>query len=158
VHDIQGKVIYIGRGTNIKHEINSLFLKITKRATKIQERANSVSFDKTGNVLFTRLKYYLELHKLKPKFNFIKKIKYNLEPFKHNNFILFDKGREIEEHAVILIENDNVLGYGYTSLAYQENNLDILKSILTPIEDKDLAKTIIKNFIKRNKVQKIIRF
>ena len=70
IHDPKGKVIYIGKGKNIKSEINKLFLKVTRRAVKIQERANSVSFDKTGNELFTRLKYYIELDKLEPKFNF----------------------------------------------------------------------------------------
>lgn len=158
VHDINGKVIYIGRGSNIKHQVNKLFLKVTKRASKIQERANSVSFDKTGSELFTRLKYYLELHKLSPKFNFKKKIKYNLEPFNNDNFILLDKGREVEENAVILIEKNNVFGYGYTNLAFQENNMSVLKSVLTPIEDKDIAKTIIKNYIKRNKIHKIVRY
>ena len=158
VHDVNGKVIYIGRGKNIKHEINRLFLKVTKRATKIQDRANSVSFDKTGNELFTRLKYYLELESLSPKFNFKKKFKINTEPFKGEQFIIVDKGREVEENAVVLIENSDVVGYGYTNLAFQENNLSILKSILTPFSNKEIARTLIKNYLDRNKIQKIIRF
>ena len=158
VQDINGKVIYIGRGKNIKHEINTLFLKFTKRAFKIQERANSISYDKTGSELFTRLRYYLELDKLSPKFNFMKKFKYNLEPFKSDDFLIVDKGREVEEHSIILIENNDVFGYGYTNLAYQENNLPILKKIITPFSDKEIAKTIIKNYLRKNKVEKIIRF
>lgn len=158
VHDSNGKVIYIGRGKNIKHEINSLFLKITKRASKIQERANSISFDKTGNELFTRLRYFTELYTLSPKFNFKKKFKINSEEFNHETFLIIDKGREVEEHSIILVENNNVYGYGYTNLAYQENNLPILKQILTPFSEKEIAKTIIKNYLKRNKVQKIIRY
>jgi DNA polymerase-3 subunit epsilon len=50
-----------------------------------------------------------------------------------------------------------VFGYGYTNLALQENNLTVLKSVLTPIENKDISKTIIKNYLNKNKVQKIIR-
>ena len=45
IHNADGKVIYIGKGNNIKAEVNKLFLKITKRALKIQERADSISFD-----------------------------------------------------------------------------------------------------------------
>lgn len=157
VHNSNGKVIFIGRGKNIKLEINKLFLKTTKRALKIQERANSVSYDKTGNELFTRLKYYLELETLSPKFNFKKKFKINEEDFNNDNFIIIDKGREVEENGVVLIEENNVISYGFTNLAYQENNPDILKSVLTKIEHKELAKTIVKNYLKRNKVQKIIR-
>tara|TARA_R110002167_G_scaffold106905_5_gene273909 strand:+ start:20108 stop:21187 length:1080 start_codon:yes stop_codon:yes gene_type:complete len=158
IHDSKGKVIYIGKGKNIKAEINKLFLKVTRRAVKIQERANSVSFDKTGNELFTRLKYYLELEKLAPKFNFKKKFKIILDNFNNENFMIVDKGREVEEHAIILIENNIVFGYGYTNLAVQENDLTILKSVLTQIENKEVSKTIVKNYLNKGSVQKIIRF
>lgn len=158
VHDTNGKVIYIGKGKNIKSEINRLFLKDTRRAVKIQERATSVSFNKTGNELFTRLKYYLALETLSPKFNFKKKFKLTEENFNNDHFIIIDKGREIEEHAVILIENNIVVSYGFTNLAYQENNINILKSVLTTIDHKEISKTIVKNYLNKNKVQKIVRF
>ncbi|SDS02489.1 DNA polymerase-3 subunit epsilon [Polaribacter sp. KT25b] len=158
IHDSKGKVIYIGKGKNIKAEINKLFLKITRRAVKIQERATSVSFDKTGNELFTRLKYYIELEKLAPKFNFKKKFKMTLNNFNNDNFVIIDKGREVEENAIILIENNIVYGYGYTNLAIQENDLSILESVLTKIENKEISKTIIKNYLNKNSVQKIVRF
>ena len=77
--------------------------------------------------------------------------------FNNDDFIILDKGRETEEHALILVENNQVFGYGYTSLAHQENNIDILKSVLTPIEDKELAKIIVKNYLNSYTVQKIVR-
>ncbi|WP_435414823.1 exonuclease domain-containing protein [Polaribacter aestuariivivens] len=157
VHDSEGKVIYIGRGKNVQTEVNKLFLKQTKRAIKIQDRANSISVEKTGNELFTNLKYNLELETLSPKYNFKKKRKPLLLDFNNDNFIIFDKGREVEEHAVILIENKEVFGYGFTNLAYQENKINVLKNVLTPIEHKELSKSIIKNYLNKNKVQKIVR-
>ena len=36
VHDHTGKIIFIGKGKNIKSEINNLFIKTSKRAVKIQ--------------------------------------------------------------------------------------------------------------------------
>ena len=158
IHDSEGKVIFIGKGKNIKAELNNLFIKTSRRAVKIQDRANSVTYNRTGNELFTRLKYYLQLEKIAPKFNFKKNFKITKENFNNDSFIIFDKGREVEEHAVILIENNIVTSYGYTNLAHQENNLEILKSVLTSIENKEISKTIIKNYLNRNKVQKIIRF
>ena len=157
IHDINGKVIYLGRGKNVKSEVNKLFLKRTKRTDKIQDRAVSISYEKTGNELFTRLKYHLELETLSPKFNLKKKRKPFLKDFNSEDFIIFDKGREIEEHAVILIENNQVFGYGYTTLAHQENKIDILKAILIPIEEKNLAKAIVKNYLDKHQVQKIVR-
>jgi DNA polymerase-3 subunit epsilon len=157
IHGAGGKVIYLGRGKDIKFEVNKLFLKETKRAVKVQDRAISISYEKTGNDLFTRLKYYIELEALAPKYNFQKEKKAFLQDFNNEDFIIFDKGRKLEERAVILIENKEVYGYGYTNLAFQENNMEILKSIVTPIENKELAKAIIKNYLNKNNVQKIVR-
>jgi DNA polymerase-3 subunit epsilon len=157
IHDSNGKVIFIGRGPNIKATINALFIKTSRRAIKIQDRARSITFEKTGNELFNRLKYEIELEVLSPKFNLKKKHKATTQNFNNENFIIIDKGREVEENAVILIEDSQVFGYGYTNLAYQEDSLDILKSILTPIENKGIAKTIVKTYLNKNKVHKIIR-
>lgn len=157
VHDVNGKVIYLGRGKNIKSEVNKLFLKITRRAVKIQERAETISFDETGNDLFTQLKYAIELEVLSPKYNFKKKYATTSQDFNNEDFIIIEKGREVEEHALILVEKNEVFGFGYTNLNYQENRLDILKAVLTPIENKIYSKNIIKNYINKNKVQKIIR-
>lgn len=158
VHDDNGKVIYIGRGKNLKSEVNKLFLKETKRAQKIQDRVKDVTYELTGNELLTRLIYNIELDTLQPKFNFSKKRKLNLEDFAHPDFLIQHKGREIEEHAVILVENNQVSGYGFTNLSFQESQLDILKTLITPVDNKVLAKSIVKNYLKNNTVPRIIRF
>jgi DNA polymerase-3 subunit epsilon len=158
VHDDQGKVIFLGKGKNIKSEVNRLFLKQTKRALKIHERVKNITVEFTGNELMTRLRYHLELETLQPKFNFIKKKKITIEDFAHGDFLIQHKGREIEENAIILVENNEVIGYGFTNLSHQESHMDVLKSVLTPIDNKELAKTIVKNYLKNNTVSKIIRF
>ena len=158
VHDANGKVIFIGKGKNIKAEINNLFIKTTRRAVKIQERAVSVSYNKTGNELFTRLKFYLELESISPKFNFRKTFKINEDNFNNDNFIIIEKGREIEENAIILIENNVVIRYGYTNLAFQEDNIEILKTVLTSIKENEIAKSIVKNYLNKSKVKKLVRF
>ena len=158
IHNTEGKVIFIGRGKNLKSEVNKLFLKQSKRALKIQDKVKNVTYEFTGNELFNRLKYYIELETLQPKYNFTKKKKNTSENFAHSDFIIQLKGREIDENAMVLIEKNQVIGFGFTNLSFQESQLDILKSKLTPIENKDLAKTIVKNYIKNNTVSKIIRF
>lgn len=157
IHSEEGKIIFVGRGKNIRLEVNKLFLKDTRRAEKINKRVQSVSYEKTGNQLLTRLKYYTELDSIKPKYNLIRKRKITEQNFNHDNLLLIGKGRIPEEHSVILIENNEVVGYAYTNLSYQENQLSILKSILTPVENKALAKTIIKNYLTTNTVDKIVR-
>lgn len=158
VHDENGKVIYIGRNKNLKSEVNRLFLKESKRAQKIHERVQSVTYELTGNELFTRLRYNIELETLQPKYNFSRKKKLNLENFAHSDFIIQHKGREVEENAIILVENNEVTGYGFTNLSFQESHVEVLKNVLTPTENKELAKSIVKNYMKNNSVSKIIRF
>jgi len=158
VHNENGNVIFIGRGKNIKKEVNKLFLKESKRALKVKSKTNNVTFEETGNQLFTKLKYYLELEVVKPKFNIIRKRKVTDKNFGNDNFLIINKGRIPEENAVILIENNEVFGYGFTNLSYQENQIDILKNLLTPIKNISLAKTIIKNHLLSFKVDKIVRF
>lgn len=158
VHNEEGNIIFIGRGTNIKQEVNKQFLKKTSKAEKVLKRVHEVSYQETGNALLTRLKYHLDLDGMRPKYNIIRKRKNSVKEFNNHNFMIVDKGRTPEEHSVILIENNEVIGYTFTNLAFQENQLDVLKSMLTPIENKALARTIIKNYLLRNNVQKIVRF
>ena len=77
--------------------------------------------------------------------------------FNNDDFIIIEKGRTIDENAIILVEDNEVYGYGFTNLNYQENKIDILKSILTPIDNKIKTKNIIKNYLHKNKIHKIIR-
>lgn len=157
VHNSESTIIFIGKGKNIRKEVNKLFIKETNRAIKINKRVHSVSYEETGNKLITNLKYYSELEKIRPKFNIIRRQKFIDKNFNHSNMLLIDRGRIPEEHSVILIENNEVVGYAFTHLAYQENKIDVLKSIITPIENKILAKNIVKHYLKTNKVRKIIR-
>lgn len=157
VHNEDGRVIFIGRGKNIKLEVNKLFLKNTRRAQKINKRVADVSYEETGNQLLTRLKYYTELDVVKPKYNLIRKRRLTDKNFMHDHLLIINNGRVPEENSVVMVENNEVLGYTYTNLAFQENNVDVLKSMLTPIDNKPLAKTIVKNYLFNNNVEKIVR-
>ena len=158
LHREDGKVIYLGRGKNMKNEIQKLFAKESKRSNRIRNNVASFSYEETGNELLTKLKYYTELEILNPKFNFKKRKKLIEEDFNSDNMLLIDKGRIVEENAVILVEENQVLGYTFTNLAFQENQLDILKKMMTPIENKILAKTIVKNHLRTKTVSKIVRY
>lgn len=158
LHREDGKVIFLGRGKNMKNEIQKLFAKESKRSNRIRNNVTSFSYEETGNELLTKLKYYTELEILNPKFNFKKRKKLIDKDFNSDNMLLIDKGRIVEENSVILVENNQVIGYAFTNLAFQENQLDVLKKVITPITNKPLAKTIIKNHLQTKKVSKIVRF
>ena len=81
-------------------------------------------------------------------------IKYISYPFP--NMIIIDKGRNIDEKSVILIKNSKYMGFGYFTLNYQINNYEILESLITRTNKKNNFDKLIINYLKKNKVEKII--
>jgi DNA polymerase-3 subunit epsilon len=72
--------------------------------------------------------------------------------------IIVDRGRTVDERCAILIENGIYKGYCFYDLNYQINNIEILKTILIPMQNNRDTKTIIQSHLRRNKVIKIIKF
>lgn len=76
--------------------------------------------------------------------------------YKNSNKIIIDRGRTIEERSAILIENGIYRGFGFYNLNHQINNLDILKEIITPMNDNRDTQHIIQSYLRRKKVKKIL--
>ena len=87
------------------------------------------------------------------------RIKIFLKKYSYENqhMLIIDKGRDIEERSVILIENGQFKGFGFYNLNYQINNTEILKSIINPMKNNRDAQHIIQNYLRRNKVIKTIK-
>ena len=77
--------------------------------------------------------------------------------YESQNMVIIDRGREIEERSVVYIENGVFKGLGFFDLNYQINNLEVLESIITPMDNNRDSQHIIHNYIRRNKNLKIIR-
>ena len=71
--------------------------------------------------------------------------------------IVIDRGREISEKSALLIENGEFKGVGYFDLNHQISNLDIIKSLITPMENNRDAQHIIQSYMRRNKKLKIVQ-
>lgn len=78
--------------------------------------------------------------------------------FENKNIIVIDKGREIDEHCAVLIEDGIFKGLTFFNLNFQVNNIDVLKSLITPMQNNRDTQHIIKNYIRKNKKLKIITF
>jgi DNA polymerase-3 subunit epsilon len=151
-------ILYIGKGKNIKKSVNQLFLRTSKKAKEIQKKLTSVSYEDTGNELIAQLKFEEELKTNKPKYNFFKKKALKEVTFNNDNFLIVEKGRHVGEKSVLVIEKNQVKGFCFTDLNYQINNLDILHSLISPLENNILNRNIIKNYLQKNNVEKLIRF
>lgn len=76
--------------------------------------------------------------------------------YENNHMLIIDKGREVDERSVILIENGIYRGFGFFNLNYQINNPDILRSIISPMANNRDAQHIIQSYLRKNKVLKIV--
>ena len=255
MHRKNGKIIYVGKSTNIKKRLIQHFTNDNKKSKKIQLEVVSVSYEETGNDLIAQLKESQEIKKLKPIFNHALKtnifqsqlysymddngyinlriekvpmeqeeekniittftnyqqaksllykitdefhlcqklnhlgktegacfnhglktchgacieletpIDYNTRvqkfieksSYEFDDMILIDKGRSIQEHSVILIKNGTYRGYGFFNLNFQINNPEVLKSIINPMENNRDTQHIIQSYLRKNKVQKILK-
>jgi DNA polymerase-3 subunit epsilon len=118
----------------------------------------SVSYEETGNELIANLKLAEEVRINEPLHNFPNRKYFSKINFNNNNLLVIDKGRNIGEKSVLLIENSEFKGFCYTDLAYQINNIDILRNLISPMENSIYNRNIIKKYLKKNNVEKLIRF
>lgn len=77
--------------------------------------------------------------------------------YKNQSILIIDRGRDIDERSVILIEDGIYKGYGFYNLNYQINNPEVLKSIITPMPDNRDAQHILQVYLRKNKVLKIVK-
>ena len=77
--------------------------------------------------------------------------------YDNQNMVIVDRGRDVDERSAILIENGVFKGLGFFNLNYQINNLDILKSIITPMQNNRDTQHIIQNYVRKNKRLKILK-
>jgi len=156
-HKYNGNIIYIGKGKNIKNIVNHLFLSTSKKSRAMNKEIVSVTYDITGSDLIAQIKFHEDVILHKPKYNKIKPRLNSTKDYSNENMILIDKGRDVSEKSVILIENNSYKGYGYTDLGYQIDNLDILKNIISTSKHIDNQNDIIIKYLKNNKIEKFIR-
>jgi DNA polymerase-3 subunit epsilon len=157
LHNENGDIIYIGKSKNIKKKVSNFFLQTNKTGLYIQQNVQSVSFEKTGNELIASIKHYQEISNNKPLLN--KRILNHAKKisFSNDDFLIIDKGRNISEKSVILIEDNKLTGFGYVELAYQINNIEVLKTLITPIDNSVQLRNIVKEHLIKKRVEKIIR-
>lgn len=157
LHNENGDIVYIGKSKNIRKKVSNFFLQTNKTGLYIQQHVQSVSFEKTGNELIASIKHYQEITNNKPLLN--KRILNHSKKiaFSNDDFLIIDKGRNISEKSVILIEHNNLFGFGYVELAYQINNIEVLKTLITPIDNSVQLRNIVKDYLLKRRVEKIIR-
>lgn len=158
LHNGESNILYIGKGKNIRKTVNQLFLRTSEKAKVLHKKVTSVSYEETGNELIAKLKYIEEIKLNNPAFNYPNRPNYSNIDFSNSNLIVIDKGRTLGEKSVLLIENNEFKGFCFSNLSHQINNIEVLKNLISPMEDSVDNRNIIKKYLQINKVEEIIRF
>ena len=78
--------------------------------------------------------------------------------YENKNMLVIDRGRDVDEKSVILIEDGKFCGMGYFNLNFQMNNIDMVKNIITPMKNNRDSQHIIQSYLRKNKPYKIVEF
>jgi DNA polymerase III subunit epsilon len=78
--------------------------------------------------------------------------------FSKKNFFIVDSGREREERCAVKIVNGKYSGYGYFNINDMGFGLSALHECIKPSPDNRDIQVILKQYLKANRVEKIIDF
>jgi len=81
--------------------------------------------------------------------------KYN---FKYNSFFIIDSGRSESERSVVKVENGKYCGFGYLHQEESINDFDRLNDSIKSFPDNRDVQQIIKSYLRKNRVERIIEF
>lgn len=82
----------------------------------------------------------------------------NKYSYESKNMMIIDRGRDVDEKSVLLIEDGEFKGMGYFNLNHQIGNIEIVRSIITPMKDDRDTQHIIQNYLRKNKKLKVVHF
>lgn len=153
--DKDKNILFIGRSGNIYKEINTILCSEDEISLIIREEMASVRWEETPSDAISYLKFLLQIKIHRPILNPEEKsrrMSKSLRHYFHREKILLvvDRGRNVSEKSVILVEKGELKGYTYCELNYQINNIDVLKTRLTPLESTPDNLYAIRAYIRRN--------
>ena len=157
LHQENGRIMYIGKGKNMRSKISQLLAKKSKKIKSIQSKLASVSFDKSGNYTVARLIFNQKISKHNPRYN---SNYYHLSrpiTFENDNMLVISEGRKTGEKAVILIKEGKVQGFAFTNLEKQITDLNILDKLMIPLDNSLDNRFIIKSSIDLKRIKRIVK-
>jgi DNA polymerase-3 subunit epsilon len=78
--------------------------------------------------------------------------------FTRRNFFIIDKGREDEERSVVKMINGKYSGFGYFNINDMGFGLSALHDCIKTLPDNNDVQVILRQYLRANKVDKIIDF
>jgi len=78
--------------------------------------------------------------------------------FSRRNFFIIDKGRHDEEKCAVKIINGKFAGFGFFNISDMGFGLSAVHDCIKPAQDNNDIQVILKQYLRSNKIEKIIEF
>ncbi len=157
LHQQNGRVMYIGKATNMKRRISQLLAKNSKKIKRIQSKLARVTYEITGSYLMARLLFNEKVQLQKPRYNSNYFPESKPVELSYEHVLLIDKGRDTGENVALLIKEGKLQGYAYVNLAYQMFNEAVFSRLLTPLEDSMDNRYIVQTAIEKKRYLRLIQ-
>jgi DNA polymerase-3 subunit epsilon len=66
------------------------------------------------------------------------------------SFMIFDKGLQVNDHSVILVEKGKLTGMGYLPENFQFSNLSTIKEFMTPYKENSFIRNLVAGYAAAN--------
>ena len=153
------RLIGVNATRNIQKKVNQIYIKNNPKALDMQQQINRIEYELLQGNLISRVIAWHYRYQKNPVFSPCTKAKLNYpHRFSNDHMILVDKGHFTGEKSIIYIENQQVKGFGFFNLEWQNQDLEVLKKRLTPVTDHPSLHKIIQDYLDKYKLEKIIRF
>jgi DNA polymerase-3 subunit epsilon len=74
------------------------------------------------------------------------------------NAIIIDRGRKINERAVVQVKHGKYIGFGYTNLVTTAKDIEEVTACVEPFQNNRDVQQIINSYLKKNKAERIIEY
>ena len=78
--------------------------------------------------------------------------------YKKQNSLIIDRGRKINERAVVQVKNGKYIGFGYTDVATTTRKVNQLMKCIQPFQNNRDVQHIINSFLKKDLVERVIEY
>lgn len=161
------ELIYLGKSKAVRTQIE-LHLKntVVKKSAAWGQEITRIECELTGSELIAAILEHQILKKGMPKYNRAKRKstksnslfpdQMNEMAFNGESFYVLGKGRMKHEKSLILVENGSFVGYGFAPFHLHRLEPIYWKRYITLSTEDDEIQEMIFNFIKKNKLDKVM--
>lgn len=155
----QGELIYVGKAKYVRTAILQHLRNTTvKKSAQWCSDIASIKLVLTGNEFVATVLELTILQHSKPKYNKSRKkteevLQLNLES--NDRFYFIEKGRNKQEKCLVLIENGQLVGYGYVPFHFNKQAPIFWKRYITEVTSKELFHETVRHYFKKHAIEKI---